>query len=504
MKNRKNLQLLVGVLILVVLLACYLLIKNLNKEAASTEEEEGTIQVAAMDTEQIAAISFGEGNSFVKEDQTWYAADQRALPIDQDAMKTILENLKDIRAQRVLEDSEDLEEYGLAQPVSTIQITEDDGKETAIHIGDTNESVSACYAYVNDQKEKVYLLDTSFATAFDTTALKLAKKESFPVISGTTVTSLKVAGAEGVFQIGKNENQDGWIVTDWNGTAKAGDSSLVTNALGNLGSLSYGDMVAYEPEDLAAFGLSQPAWTVTVDYEVETEGGEEDQQDSTEDTTSVKEQRQLVLLVGSKNDSGNYYVKTGDSKGIYSMGAENLDTILDQDQENYLSKYVSNYSFAQLTKLEVTMGDKTYTLTAQAELQEDKEGAGEDEANGEGADLGDTDAASSDEDSSGGDTTAYQYYVDGQEKDMTKFMDFYNLVSQMQCQSRLDAVPKELGNAELNLHFYQKSGQEVTVSYYAYDNNYYLAVDDQGNALLVNKMKVKEMKEKMEVLTAER
>lgn len=75
--------------------------------------------------------------TFEKKDDIWKKKDEEAFPVNQTTLDEAVSFLTDIESDRVLEDAENLEQYGLDEPSNTIKIK----VETSKLKGDSEESV---------------------------------------------------------------------------------------------------------------------------------------------------------------------------------------------------------------------------------------------------------------------------------------------------------------------------------------------------------------------------
>ena len=100
--------------------------------------------------------------SLTKTEDTWKDADETML--DTDKVNTLLSYLTTIKASDVIEDTEDIEQYGFSSP--TNQVTGfDGGRETTFTIGMQNSITDKYYLMVNYDESKVYVVDSSMLTA---------------------------------------------------------------------------------------------------------------------------------------------------------------------------------------------------------------------------------------------------------------------------------------------------------------------------------------------------
>ena len=489
MRGKKGITLIAGIVLLVLLVLLYLMLHSGNKDGEDTEEEVKTSSVAALEEADMASVSFGAKDNmltFIQEDNIWYLEADKNFPVDQPSLSDLLSKLSDVQALRTIEEPENLGEYGLEDPQTSIIVTGTDGEKTSFYIGDDNTVVSGCYMYLNDASDRVYLIDSELKTSFLCGLYDLAEKASFPAITSSSITKYRIDKEDGQFVLNEDSNsKTGWTVTCWDGTTKPAASDAVSNTFTKLSSLSFTSYVNYKEDSLEQYGLTNPTAVITADYTetVQDESSEESSEDSgtSGDSQETTVDRQLVISVGKKDESGNYYVKTEGVQGIYTISAEELNTLLDDDITPYLDTYVNKVSFADLSKLEVVKDQTVYTVVSKSvEVESSEEDNTEDEEEQK---------------------TELKYYMNDQEIDSAEFLAFYEKVSGMESNSRLDSMPEVASKPELTIKFYDKdSGEETDVAYYAYDSNFYLTIDNHNNYLLVNKMDVREMLEKLDNL----
>ena len=70
-----------------------------------------------------------------------------------------------MEADRVLENVDDLTEYGLDSPSNSVTVTTDDGT-TKFNIGDENTSTNQYYIAKDDEDSTVYVVSSSTVTPF--------------------------------------------------------------------------------------------------------------------------------------------------------------------------------------------------------------------------------------------------------------------------------------------------------------------------------------------------
>ncbi len=487
MKNKKGL--IVGIIILVLLLGAYFLLRYLNLDEEDTEEEDAAETVFEIDADDISNIQIVSGENtfdFSHGDDKWSYVEDDKFPLSESAILDKVSSLTSVSSMRTIEDPDNLADFGLENPEVTATVTDTDGKETELALGATNDAVSGCYMSMNGDTSKIYLVDTTLKTNLEFDLSDIAEKEDIPSITGSTITSITIQKPEGTAKLFQDSGSEtGWTFEDTDGSSVPADSSLVSTYTGNFSALAWTDYVTYDLNNLGAYGLENPT-VITVDYQQEEEAdgsntessddsAEETADDSTKDDTeedsTVTVDKQMVMLVGSQTEDGNYYYgKLQDNSCIYTIGSSTIQNITDMKKADFLSTKVADYSFADLDTVTFTRNGETYVASKETVESEDEDGETTEET---------------------------KYLINDKEIETTDFNSFYNLITAMIWQSQ-DENAQPSGEPDLSVNFYKEGGTNVTVDYYSYDTNFYLVIDSKGNHSLVNKMDVRELLEKFD------
>ena len=487
MKNKKGL--IVGIIILVLLLGAYFLLRYLNLDEEDTAEEDAAETVFEIDADDISNIQIVSGENtfdFSHEDDQWSYVEDDKFPLSESAILDKVSSLTSVSSMRTIEDPDNLADFGLENPEVTATVTDTDGKETELALGATNDAVSGCYMSMNGDTSKIYLVDTTLKTNLEFDLSDIAEKEDIPSITGSTITSITIQKPEGTAKLFQDSGSEtGWTFEDTDGSSVPADSSLVSTYTGNFSALAWTDYVTYDLNNLGAYGLENPT-VITVDYQQEEEAdgsdtessddsAEETADDSTKDDTeedsTVTVDKQMVMLVGSQTEDGNYYYgKLQDNSCIYTIGSSTIQNITDMKKADFLSTKVADYSFADLDTVTFTRNGETYVASKETVESEDEDGETTEET---------------------------KYLINDKEIETTDFNSFYNLITAMTWQSQ-DENAQPSGEPDLSVNFYKEGGTNVTVDYYSYDTNFYLVIDSKGNHSLVNKMDVRELLEKFD------
>lgn len=173
------------IVVFVVLLLCvagYVALTQYNKAQEKKEQEKEaaeTITLTDWKTKDITAFSYpleGKTLSFTKDaDGNWTYDEDTSIPLDQDKIDTLLENITNLTAAEMLDNPEDLSEYGITDESSTMTFTREDGT-TTFTLGAQNEINSQYYLQMSGD-EHVYLIEESLETIFSDTVEDLTKEE---------------------------------------------------------------------------------------------------------------------------------------------------------------------------------------------------------------------------------------------------------------------------------------------------------------------------------------
>ena len=479
MKN-KTVKMILAVAVLAVCCGAYAGVKTYvshqeQKESEAESEENTSVFTASAD--DIKSLDFmvdDTETTFEKKDDSWVKKDDTDFPVNQSTLDSAASSVTSVESDRVLEDVDDLAEYGLDSPANTIKIVtkseDEDGDDTTttLYVGDENSSTSQYYVRKDDEKT-VYLVDSSCVEPFTKTLYDYAQMEDFPAISSTdTITKISVDG-DNSYELKKDADTSVWSVNA-NGEEDKADSATVSSLVSSFGSMAYNSMADYKCEDKSKYGLDKPYSTITVDYQEEAETSDDNAEtsdsetpDSTETTEMVD--KQLTILVGNEADDSNRYVMVNDSNEVYTMSEETLSALTDKTEEDFWDMTVSYVSVNSLASLKVNYQGTDYKVNASRETSTDEDG---------------------------NDTETVTYKLDGADLDETTFTTFYNKLINMAAQKRLTEKYDPDGDAELTVTFTEEDGDTLEVSYYSYDTNYYAAVVD-NKVYLVNKMNVKEL-----------
>lgn len=511
----KTVKLVSGVAVLAVLSCAYLGVTSYvdSREKKEAEAQDTSVSLVDMEAEDLTSVSFlsedGEQEIFEKKEDVWTKKGEEDFPVSQDTIDGAVNSLASLDADQELTEPEELSEYDLDKPQNEIVLTAQDGSETILQVGMKNEASGQYYVKRQDE-DNVYLAAETALTPFMGTAYSFAEAESFPAVTSATMKEVQVEKENG-YTLSQDKDSLYWYVSDGKSSEQA-DTSKAGAVTSAIGSLTYGDFVDYHCTDPAKYGFDTPYAIISSTYmaEEDTEANtdvseaSEEEENSVEDEEKAEEtadtpekedtqtEKTLVICVGDEID-GSRYVRVNDSNEVYTIPEESLTEILDKAPSDFYSLTVNYLTVNNLDSLEIRDGEESHTVkvvrTAEKNSEDTKEDADEDES-----------SESSEEEAASEEVTV-TYTLDGKEADETLFTTFYNKLINMAGEKRLTEAYTPEGEAVFTFGFTDTEGEKTAVSYYEYDSSFYAAVVGD-KVYLVNKMKVKDLTEACEALTA--
>ena len=475
MTRGKKLVLLLGVLL--VLMTVTILVMEFAPD--ENAEEEAAVTVFTLDMDQVTGLSWtyeGEEVSLERDaENNWtYPADD-AFPLDQSYPDAMVQALSEIQADRIIEEPEDLSEYGLADPVCSITVQADETRQLAI--GDETSLGGQRYLSLGDGN--VYLVDASLLDDFALGLYDIVAKETIP--SMTDVSSFQIQSGSTTLTIDYTE-EEGLAYSDqytwfWNqdGTLTALDTGLTSTLLETITSLSWNSCVAYQAtqDQLSQWGLDDPSVIVTVSYvessQVETNKTDEDGQPIYE----TKETPKTFTLELGDYDGDTCYARLAGSTMVYQVDGSVRDTLAAAKGNDLLPQDVLLMDWTEVTGVDITLDGTTYSLnkTVQEETDED-----------------------------GNTTETYLYQLDGQTVDIADALDSIQDLEVVGSDAGAQGSKEEIS---FTFHRDTDSYPTVTLTFYAYDSSSCLESLNGESRLLVDRDGVLDLIETLRGLLTE-
>lgn len=469
--KKKTIKLVSAVVALGVVSGAYVGVNSYvsSQEKKESEEEDTSVELTSLSTDDITSVAFTAGQDnveFDKKDDAWSEKSDADFPVYQDTVNTAVGGIASLSAAQEISDVEDLSEYDLDSPQNEIKLTTDDG-DTVLQIGMENESTSQYYVKKSDDDKNVYLVDSSAVEPFMGTLYDFAESGTFPSVTSSTITEVKVDKEDG-YELTQDPDNLFWNISDGK-TSERADTDKAGTVTSAIGSLSYDSFVDYNCTDDSKYGFDDPYAVITAKYTEDADSSDTEDDSEEEETKTVTVDKEITIYVGDETGSDRY-VKVDDSKEVYTITEDSLTDILDSTVSDFYSLSVNYLSVNSLDSLEVKTpnGDHTVTVTRETTKDSDDEEAEE--------------------------TTTVSYKLDGADLDDTTFTTFYNKLINMTAQQRLTEDYTPEGDPAYTFVFKDTDGSETTAEYYEYDTNFYAAVVGD-KVYLVNKMNIRDMDE---------
>ncbi len=288
------------VILLAVLLVCVIAYR-LTGFYNEKNEETPTIDFVTINQEDIVQISWNHsGIEYTINNETgvWHWTGDDDFPVDEEQADNLAQEFADITATREL-DEEDLSEYGLDDSDITIEAVTSGGESYIFTIGDENELTNENYVMI-DGSEKIYMVDSSFASAFEKTIDDLLKMEEIPQVTDVNKIHMVIEG-DMVKEYTKSE--DG----TWTDGTQTLDEQKVTSLANKFLNLSWERCENYNADDAikSEKGFDNPYAVVTI-------SGSNDEE---------------AVLLFAKDEYGVLYAKLDGSNMIYNVNLDILDSI---------------------------------------------------------------------------------------------------------------------------------------------------------------------------------
>jgi hypothetical protein len=257
----------------------------------------------------------------------WEIAEPKAMPADQDAVKSLIGSLAALTADRLIDEHPgSLNEFGLTNPPEEVDVTVK-GTVNKVLIGSDTPSGSDAYVKL-ESKPAVYTIASSTKSNFDKSVNDLRDKRLLP-FNQDKVTSVSLTSKGPAFEFGKN-SQGEWQITK--PKPLRADTQQVDDLVRKLKDAKM-DLAAGaddQKKNASEFAAATRAGTATVT------------DNSGPETVEVRQ---------AKDKS--YYAKSSAVEGIYKLAGDLGDGIKDKDLDSFRNRKLFDFGFTDPTKIEI-------------------------------------------------------------------------------------------------------------------------------------------------------
>lgn len=378
-------------LLVLALLAVALLVFSVERTMRATPKEivsEGPTygEMMAHEREEVASVSVrlrsGESWTIRQQDGQWSMADDPAFLVDEAMAETLLDATWVIAYTDVLTEdpsqyTDRLAEFGLDTPRSVARIAYTDGQSITLRIGDRSNDLDSAYYYMTvDGDDRLFALDITSADAL-TLEKQLLHKVEQPVLHKARIDRIEMEAGDERFawtlegEITDADAEDRWFLTE--PARYPADGETMSRLRENLSNLRLG---AYEgeatPERLAACGLAQPRFTLTV-HQAAGRVGMADE-NGVWNAVDWPESTFTLAIGDAKTDNVDWVLVDG---SIYVTSHFSLAVLTDLSAQSTLTRYPVLVSLSNLRRLNVETpeGTTVYDVAREAQMNEDDQAA---------------------------------------------------------------------------------------------------------------------------------
>jgi Domain of unknown function (DUF4340) len=312
-----------------------------NKKAATADKtpaETATVKLVNIPEDQIQNIEIkkrtGETIKLQRNDSQWQITSPKQLRADPDAVSSMLSTLAPLSSDRTVEEkATSVDQYGLTQPTIELSIADKNKKTTKLLIGDETPAGTAVYAAIAGDP-RVYALSSYKKNSLDKQLNDLRDKRLLSFDSDK-VSSIELTVKKQIMAFGRSKDQ--WQIV--RPKPFRADSSQVEELLRTLRDAKI-DLSGSEDDKKVSTAFSSGALFATAKV------------------TDVSGTQELQV----RKNKDDYYAKSSVVAGIYKI-ASATGTGLDKSLDDFRSKKLFDFGYAEPEKIELHDGPKSYFLT---------------------------------------------------------------------------------------------------------------------------------------------
>lgn len=453
MNRSKKLYILLGILAV----ACIATFAVMRMEERKEQIKNSDEIILELSSESVQSISWeykDESLSFHK-GEVWLYDEDENFPVSEEKINELLEQFQAFGAAFIIEDVEDFGQYGLDDPICTINLSTAE-QTYEVKLGDYSKMDSQRYVSIGDGN--VYLVKHDPLDEYDAVLSDMIAHDEIP--SFDHVAQIQFAGAE-AYSIAYQENSpDTYSADDVYFTQRSGknlplDTSKVDSYLRSITNLNPVNYVSYNvtEEELRTYGLDAPELMITVDYTIEGEDGKEiadtfvlyvspDQ----EDVKAAEEAED-----GDQEAEISAYIRVGESQIVYKVSSSSYKKLAAASYNDLRHPEVIWADFSDVRQIDISLEGESYTLTSEKSGDER--------------------------------TWAYQ-------NEELEIANLQSAVESLRADEFTDERPAQKEEISLTVHLDSENFPQVQIKLYRYDGSHCLAVVDGASVSLVERSAV--------------
>lgn len=378
MKRNRKIGILLGIFLFVSAAAIGVSKYEQQKEIIRNSDE----IIMEVAKEEVNALSWECDTGFFafrKDDNgSWiYEADE-AFPADEEKIDDLLGMFEEFGISFRIEEVEDFGQYGLDEPVCTIQM-ETEAQNYEILLGNYSEMDSERYVSIGDGN--TYLVKEDPLDKFEVELSDLIKNDEIPAFEDATQVQFDGAEAEVIVyreDSGITYSAEDVYFMERDEGLLALDTARVREYLDTVRNLSLKEYVTYNvsEEEMKTYGMDAPEMSIQVDYtttdEAETEEGKEEKTGTftlyvSRDPAEQEAERKKEETEEENDEEVTAYARVGESQIIYQITAEQYNRLMDMSYDTLRHQGMFWADFADMSELTVLLDGETYTITSKVE-----------------------------------------------------------------------------------------------------------------------------------------
>jgi hypothetical protein len=387
MSRSKKLSLLLGVLAVICVLTFAVSRVEQQKEDIKNSDE----IIMELDSDAVESLSWKceSGDYAFHKDGTWQYDEDDAFPVSEEKIEELLGEFAEFGVSFVIEDVDDYAQYGLDDPVCTIEIaTAEDSYE--IKLG--NYSTMDAERYVSIGDGNVYLVQEDPLELYNVELSALIENDQTPVYDEVQEIAFEGTDSESSYTIsyqadgGDSYREDDVYFTEQDGGSLPLDTAKVNSYLSTLSGLALTDYATYQAgdDDLATYGLDDPELTVTMQYTPSAETSDETTDEASGETETFvlhvsrdPAEREKDVAADSESetdDSGEEeeeeitaYARVGESKIIYQLTTADYEALMAFTCNDLRHSELLPTELENIGQIDITLDGAEYTFTSSEE-----------------------------------------------------------------------------------------------------------------------------------------
>ena len=469
MKRSKKIYILLGVLAV----ACIATFGVIRLEDHKEQIKNSGEIILEVPSDSVQSLSWkNESGTFAfHKDEKWIYDEDEDFPVDEEKINEFLKQFQAFGVSFVIEGVKDYGQYGLDDPVCTINLATED-KSYKILLGNYSKMDSERYVSIGDGN--VYLVKNDPLDYFDAVLSDMIDHDETPKFD--RVTKIQFRGDEDYSIVYEEDSANTYCADDVYFAQQDGkklplDTSRVGQYLGNISNLNLTDYVTYNVTEkgLRKYGLDAPELTVTMDYTSENEDGDETsdtfvlnisrdpkEKKTAEEAAKKEEKKTAKETAKEESDSSEEeeitaYARVGESQIVYQISSDDYKELMAASYDSLRHPEVLSADFADISQIDISLEGNDYTITS--EKKRDK-----------------------------------RNYFYGEEE--LEIADFQNALEALSADSFTDEQPTQKEEISLTVYLDNENYPKVQIKLYQYDGTHCLAVVDGKPVSLINRSNV--------------